>query len=565
MNNYDSGNSANYNNRKQKEKYENDEFELKTSGHTESVWYEEIPQSMKFDKLKRNISPSESIDVAIVGGGIAGLLTAYMLSKSGKKVVLFEDGYICSGETGRTTAHITHTLDDKYYNLEELHGNEGARLAAESHTAAINMIELIVNEEKIDCDFEKLDGFLFLDSSDKKESLDKELEATHRAGIISTKIISKVPNLSFDSGPCLLFPNQAQFHPLKYLKGVTEAILRYGGKIFTETHIQDILPQINQVKTSDGYTAFAKNIVIATNAPIIDKVSKIYDKQQAYRTYVIGARIKKDRIPKALYWDTGNQNSENTVAPYHYVRIQHNRENNSKYDILIVGGEDHLTGNIMDDRDVQQRYTNLESWTRNRFPIEDIEFQWSGQVLEPKDGIAFIGYNPGDEEKKNIFIVTGDSGNGITHGTIAGIILTDLILGKSNPWISLYNPSRVPREKSDNSQSSNKDKKKEEENNNNKKESSSMNKDTEIKKKMISLQDLDIEQGIVQEEEKIAAYKDSNNKLHRYSAVCTHLGCTVVWNNLEKSFDCPCHGSRFSAITGKAINGPANNELDKKQ
>ncbi|HEX2407865.1 MAG TPA: FAD-dependent oxidoreductase, partial [Nitrososphaeraceae archaeon] len=259
------------------------------------------------------------------------------------------------------------------------------------------------------------------------------------------------------------------------------------------------------------------------------------------------------------------QNSENAVAPYHYVRIQRNRGNNSEYDILIVGGEDHLTGNIMNSRDLQQRYTNLESWTRNRFPIEDIEFQWSGQVLEPKDGIAFIGYNPGDEEKKNIFIVTGDSGNGITHGTIAGIILTDLILGKSNPWISLYNPSRVPREKSDNSQSSNKDKKKEEENNNNKKESSSMNKDTEIKKKMISLQDLDIEQGIVQEEEKIAAYKDSNNKLHRYSAVCTHLGCTVVWNNLEKSFDCPCHGSRFSAITGKAINGPANNELDKKQ
>jgi glycine/D-amino acid oxidase-like deaminating enzyme len=151
-----------------------------------------------------------------------------------------------------------------------------------------------------------------------------------------------------------LFPNQAQFHPLKYRKGVTEAILRNGGKIFTETHIQDILPEVNQIKTSDGYAAFVKNIVIATNAPIVDKVSKIYDKQQAYRTYVIGARIKKDRIPKALYWDTGNQNSENAFAPYHYVRIQHNRDNNdSEYDILIIGGEDHLTGNIMNDRDLQ--------------------------------------------------------------------------------------------------------------------------------------------------------------------------------------------------------------------
>ena len=533
-------------------------FDRKTSGSKESSWYDEIPQPIKFDKLKRNISSSELLDVAIVGGGIAGLSTAYLLSKSGKKVILFEDGYIGSGETGRTTAHITHALDDRYYNLEKLHGKEGAHIAAESHTAAINMLEAIVNEEKIDCDFEKLDGFLFLDSTDTKESLDDELEATHRAGIKSTEIISKVSNLSFDTGPCLLFPNQAQFHPLKYLKGLSEAILSYGGKIYTATHVKDILPP-NKIKTSDGYTAFAKNIVIATNAPIIDKVSKIYEKQQAYRTYVIGARIKKDKVPHALYWDTGNQNSENTVAPYHYVRIQRNGEYDSNYDLLIVGGEDHLTGNITDDRDLQQRYTNLESWTRNRFPIEDIEFRWSGQVLEPKDGIAFIGHNPSDDENKNVFIATGDSGNGITHGTIAGIILTDLILGKTNPWVSLYNPSRVPREKLQGSENKKKDKN----NNNNKKESSlSKNKDNKLKK--TSLQDLDIEQGIVQEEEKIAAYKDSNNKLHRYSAVCTHLGCTVVWNNSEKSFDCPCHGSRFSAITGEVINGPANNKLDKK-
>ena len=541
----------------------NKKFELKTSGITESVWYDEVPQPIKFEKLKRNISSSESLDVIIVGGGIAGLSTAYLLSKSGKKVILFEDGYICSGETGRTTAHITHALDDRYYNLEKLHGEKGSYLAAESHTAAINLIESIVNEEKIDCDFEKLDGFLFLDSTDKKESLDKELEATHRVGIKSTKIISKVPNLSFDTGPCLLFPNQAQFHPLKYLKGVIGAIVHYGGEIYTETHIQDILPP-NEIKTSDGYTAFAKNIVIATNAPIIDKISKIYDKQQAYRTYVIGARIKKNKIPRALYWDTGNQNSENTVAPYHYVRIQSNKEDiDSKNDILIVGGEDHLTGNITNDKDIQQKYTNLESWTKNRFPIEDIEFRWSGQVLEPKDGIAFIGHNPGDEEKKNIFIATGDSGNGITHGTIAGIILTDLILGKTNPWVSLYNPSRIPTEKSDNSKSSEKE---EENNNNNKQESSSTTKKAKDSKiKPTSLQDLNMEQGIVLQDKKIAAYKDSNNKLHLYSAVCTHLGCTVTWNNSEKSFDCPCHGSRFSAFTGNAINGPANKELDKKQ
>ena len=421
-------------------------WENKTSGNREPCWYANIEQPIKFTKLTDNIlsSARESMDVVIVGGGIAGLTTAYLLSKSGKKVAVIEDGYIASGETGRTTAHITHALDDRYYNLERNHGLDGARIAAESHTAAINLIESVVNEESIDCDFERLDGFLFLDPSDKKESLDKELEATHRAGINATEIIDKAPLQTFNTGPCIRFPNQAQFQPLKYLRGLCHAIIKGGGRIFTETHAQEI--NSDGIKTVDGYTIKARNIVIATNAPIIDETSKIYDKQDAYRTYVIGARIKKGMIPTALYWDTGNQNSENLVAPYHYVRIQ-KMDNDSNYDLLIVGGEDHQTGNFSSDDDIETRYYRLESWAKERFPIEEIEYQWSGQVMEPQDSIAFIGHNPGDD-KNNIYIATGDSGNGITHGTIAGILLKDLILGKNNPWTSLYDPSRKPRKKS---------------------------------------------------------------------------------------------------------------------
>ena len=419
-----------------------------------------------------------------------------------------------------------------------------------------------MNEESIDCDFERLDGFLFLDPSDKKESLDRELEATHRAGINATEIIDKAPLQTFNTGPCIRFPNQAQFQPLKYLRGLCHAIIKGGGQIFTETHAQEIYS--DGIKTVDDYTIKARNIVIATNAPIIDETSKIYDKQDAYRTYVIGARIKKGVIPTALYWDTGNQNSEILVAPYHYVRIQ-KMDNDSNYDLLIVGGEDHQTGNLSSDDDIETRYYRLESWAKERFPIEEIEYQWSGQVMEPQDSIAFIGHNPGDD-KNNIYIATGDSGNGITHGTIAGILLKDLILGKNNPWTSLYDPSRKPRKKSGvNSSDEGQTQLHEEEKSNNQNEQEADKKSSsKNKEKMLSLENLKAGQGIVLEDRKIAAYKDNKGELHTYSAVCTHLGCTVTWNNSEKSFDCPCHGSRFS-VSGKLINGPANTALNDKR
>jgi glycine/D-amino acid oxidase-like deaminating enzyme/nitrite reductase/ring-hydroxylating ferredoxin subunit len=536
----------------------------KTSGDKEPSWHANIQQPIKFDKLTHNISsasPEEVIDVVVIGGGIAGMTSAYLLSKSGKRVVVIEDGYMGSGETGRTTAHITHALDDRYYDLEQRHGVQGARIAAESHTAAINFIQSMVNEEKIDCDFERLDGFLFLDPSDKKESLDRELQATHRAGIKDTKIVERSPLDSFNTGPCLRFPNQAQFHPLKYLEGLCQATIKNRGQIFTQTHAQEIKP--HSIKTSDGFIVEARNIVIATNAPIVDKTSKIYDKQDAYRTYVIGAKIKKNAVPKALYWDTGCHNSDNIVAPYHYVRIQR-MDNDENYDLLIIGGEDHQTGSASSDEDdIEKRYLRLESWTKERFPIEEegIEYRWSGQVMEPQDSIAFIGPNPGDENNKNIYIATGDSGNGITHGTVAGILLTDLILGKDNPWSSLYDPSREPRKKPSEMQ----EKEGRGGENGNGQEGSNNKEEVGKKTKTSSFEDLSAGQGIVIEDRKVAAYKDHKGELHTYSAVCTHLGCTVTWNNSEKSFDCPCHGSRFSANSGKVINGPANKAIEWKK
>jgi glycine/D-amino acid oxidase-like deaminating enzyme/nitrite reductase/ring-hydroxylating ferredoxin subunit len=535
-------------------------WENVTSGSNEPSWYANIEDPIKSNKLPNDLLSysKEPADVVIIGGGIAGLTTAYLLSKSGQKVAVIEDGYIGSGETGRTTAHITHALDDRYYNLEQKHGLDGAHNAADSHTAAMHLIESVVKEENINCDFERLDGFLFLDPTDRIETLEKELEATHRAGITNTEILERAPIRSFNTGPCIRFPNQAQFQPLKYLRGLYHSIIKNGGQLFTETHAQEV--NSDNIKTDDGYTIKARNIVIATNAPIIDKMSKIYEKQDAYRTYVIGARIKKDAVPTALYWDTGNQNSENLVAPYHYVRIQkmNNNHFNKNDDLLIVGGEDHRTGNLSSDDDIVRRFSQLESWANDRFPIEGIEYRWSGQIMEPHDSIAFIGHNPGDN-RNNIYIATGDSGNGITHGTIAGILLTDLILGRSNPWAALYDPSRTPRKepstKSDEGQS--------QEDLTDQSKQKKDKKSSDSEEEITSLENLKENQGIILQKKKIAACKDHEGQLHTYSAECTHLGCTVTWNDSEKSFDCPCHGSRFSPA-GNVINGPANTALEHK-
>jgi glycine/D-amino acid oxidase-like deaminating enzyme len=416
-----------------------DKWEIRTSGYTIPSWFKELEDPSDYGKLTEDIST----DVAIVGGGIAGMTTAYLLSKAGKKVAVLEDGFIASGETGRTTAHITHALDDRYYNLEKKHGLVGSRLAAESHTAAIDFIDSIVREEGIDCDLARLDGYLFLDATDDKQSLERELAAAHNAGLEDVKMVKESPLKQRDISPCLCFPNQAQFQPLKYIHGLAKTITsKYGTTIYTTTHASEVGSEDEKVgiKTSNGHRVTATNIILATNAPFVDKVSKIYDKQKAYRTYVIATEIRKNATPKALYWDTGNQKSKENIKPYHYVRMQE-KVNDDNYDLLIVGGEDHKTGNTENKQRIDKRFERLDNWMRNRFPVKrPIVYRWSGQVMEPADGLAFIGRNPGPN--KNIYIATGDSGNGMTHGTIAGIILSDLILGKNNPWEELYSPGR---------------------------------------------------------------------------------------------------------------------------
>lgn len=504
------------------------------SGQTVSIWMATVEEPQTAP-----LSENMHTDVCIVGAGIAGMTTAYLLTRAGKAVIVLDDGHIGGGMTERTTAHLSSAIDDRYFKIEHLHGQRGALLAAESHTAAIDRIEAIVAEEGIDCDFERLDGYLFVPPNESKDVLERELKAAHRAGLTNVEQVERAP-IAFDTGTCLRFPRQAQFHPLRYLAGLKRAIERGGGRIFTGTHASKIEGGVNaRVETSNGFAVTADAIVIATNTPVNDIVT-IHTKQASYTTYVIGARIPRGAMTRALYWDTSD--------PYHYVRVQSVSANEGEgYDLLLVGGEDHKTGQADDG---EQRYARLEAWARERFPmIEGIEMRWSGQVMEPVDGLAFIGRNPGD--RQNVYIITGDSGMGMTHGTIGGILITELIAGGACPWESLYAPSRITLSASLQYAREN------------------INVVAQYVEGYLGGGDVDSPEKIAPGEgaiirrgiAKVAVYRDDDGNLHERSAVCPHLGGIVGWNHSEKTWDCPCHGSRFDGY-GRVITGPANSDLE---
>ncbi len=476
-------------------------------------------------------------DVCVVGAGIAGMSTAYLLAREGKSVVVLDDGPIAGGQTQRTTAHLSNAIDDRYVEVEKVHGQEGARLAAESHTAAIDRIEATCRDEGIDCDFERLDGYLFVAPGQSGDILDRELEAARRAGLAGVEIVPRAPLSSFDTGRCLRFPRQGQFHVLKYLAGLARALERRGGKIYTGTHAAEIKGgEQARVATDRGPVVTAGAVVVATNTPVNDTFV-IHTKQAPYLTYAVGAPVPRGSVPRALYWDT--------LEAYHYVRLQPLADGR---DVLIVGGEDHKAGQAEDQ---PERWGRLERWAREHFPmLGPVAYRWSGMVMETTDGLAFIGRNPADEE--NVYVATGDSGMGMTHGTIAGLLLTDLIQGRDNPWSRIYDPSRKPvwgmawKEY--------------------------LSENANVAKEYVrdwlgggdvsSAEEVRPGQGALLRRglTKVAVYRDERGTVHERSAVCTHLGCIVHWNGAEKTWDCPCHGSRFDPY-GRVINGPANAPL----
>jgi glycine/D-amino acid oxidase-like deaminating enzyme/nitrite reductase/ring-hydroxylating ferredoxin subunit len=489
------------------------------------------------------LESNKTADVCVVGAGIAGLMTAYMLAREGRRVLIVDARGIADGETARTTAHLASALDDRFYKLERLFGQDGAQQAYRSHAQAIDLIEEIAERDARGCEFTRLDGYLFAPAtsspdSESRDEIEKEFSAATRAGVPVERIFN-VPVQGLNTGPALRFPNQAQFNPLRFVDGLVKAILAKGGVFYTNTVVDKIYggsPAV--VRTVEGLKIEADCVVVTTNTPIHDNMM-IHTRQAPYRSYAIGASIAWDVIPRALYWDT--------LDPYHYVRLKSAKTpvRRGAADILISGGEDDRLGMAEDE---QEHFNRLERWTCERFPIGEVKYRWSGMVFEPADALGFIGR---DNSEENVFFATGDSGHGMTHGAIAGMLLTDLIQGRGNPWEKLYSPTRVTLEAAADYISEN--------------AGSVANLTQWLTPGQVSnKEDIPRGSGAVMRNglTKHAVYRDHTGNFHECSAVCPHLGCIVAWSPVEQTWDCPCHGSRFDSM-GKVLHGPASTDLEK--
>ena len=472
-------------------------------------------------------------DVCVIGGGIAGLTTAYRLRAAGKAVMILDASIPGQGETGHTTGHLGWVVDRLFHEIASTRGDEAATHAAASHREAIADIEAIAADEKIDCDFARVDGYLF-PGSDGPKALRKEIEAARRLSLDFDEVM-QVPLAQCEG---MRFPNQARLHIGKYMHGLATALAKKGTMIHGNTRVVGVTGGSTcKVETESGVIVRADAVVIAANAPFEVGLT-MHSKVAAYTTYAVALPIAPGSVTDALYWDTED--------PYHYVRIQPG--DGDTPDLLIVGGEDHKTGQADDQ---EARWARLEAWGQRLAPKAGaMVYHWSGEVFETADG---LGLNGAALWGENVYVITGDSGNGLTNGTLAGRLLADLITGRDNPYASLYSPSRwtpsaVLSLLSENANLA------------------AQYRDWFTGSDVASVDDIPPGQGAIVRRglTKVAVYRQEQGEVCERSAICPHMGAIVSWNPGEKTWDCPAHGSRFSC-DGKVIHGPAVSDLEEKK
>lgn len=472
-----------------------------------------------------------SVDVAIVGSGITGITAAGILKDAGLKVAVLDAGRIARGVTGHTTAHLTEVIDHPFGQLIETFGVDGARLALQSTRAAVEHIAATVRRRKLSCDFKRVAGYSYTESRDGLTALREELEAARTIGL-AVDLVKDIP-LPFETEGGLRFDDQAQFHVRRYLLPQAARIPGGGGHVFEDTQALEVKDgEPCRVVTARG-TITARDVLLATHAPLDNKT--IQTKVAQYRSYVLGCRVAGP-APAGLFWDDED--------PYHYIRSQPT----SRGDVVIIGGEDHKVGQ---EEDTEARYEALLGYARERFDVRSVEYRWSAQTLEPVDGLPYIGRDTG---AGHVYVATGFSGTGMTFGTVSALVLADAVLGRPNPWAELYDSGRLKPAKSVGTfLKENVD------------YPTYLVRDRLKRPKGRSIADVPRGGGCVLlvDGERIAVSRDDAGTARAVSAVCTHMGCIVRWNGAERSWDCPCHGSRFDAA-GRVLDGPASRNLEPR-
>jgi len=471
-------------------------------------------------------------DVAIAGGGITGITTALFLQKAGKNCIVFEAKNLCFGTTGGTTAHLNTLLDNPYSVIIKNFGEDNAKLVARATRQAIDLVKSNIGEYKIDCEFKDALAYLFAQTEDQV----KELEDIHDAcKTVSVKVAyaSELPiNVSFKKA--MIVKEQAKFHPVKYVQALARAFEEAGGIIMQECEVQGIeKKQVIEIATTKGNFK-SDHFIYATHIP--PGINLLHLRCAPYRSYAMAVTRKNKHYPEDLFYDM--------YDPYHYIRSQKIDGN----DYLIVGAEDHKTGAV---ENTDACFAKLETYTRAHFDVDEIINKWSSQYFEPADTLPYIGHLPGADE--NILVAAGYGGNGMTYSHVAAAVLKDIITKQENPLIQLFNPGRVkPVAGFTTFLSHNAD------------VAAAFVKKLLPKEKLEALKDMHSGEGkiVKYEGETIGLYKDEQGNLFAINPSCTHMKCNVAWNKAEKSWDCPCHGSRFD-INGEVLTGPATNNLEE--
>ena len=456
------------------------------------------------------LQQSLDLDVAIIGGGITALTAALQLARAGKRVAVLELLTVGAGSTGDSTGHLTACLDLSYAELSARVGEDWARLVAQSSMAAIDCIERTIAELNIDCDFARVPGFRFSQSAAGAADLKREAVLTRALGL-ETSYSSVAP---LAATGVLRFEHQAQFDAPRYCQALAAALPQYGAAVYGDTLVESVVDGDPCVIHAAGQVVTAHAVIMATHLPL-NRVLTLQDQLKPYTTYTLAFQLGDLNFPEGLFWDT--------EEPYHYIR----RVTDKDRQLLLVGGADHPTGQ---SRDTDKSFEMLETYARKTLPVLSVEYRGSGQIFVAADGLPYIGELPG---MTNVQVATGFAGTGLTFGTVAGMLMADIVLDRPNAWRMLYRPSRA-------------------------KHIASLHVDS------VHLESVSVPIGegrlVEVDEEIVAMYRDQDGLLHMFSAACTHMGCTVQWNNAAQSWDCPCHGGRYRP-TGEVLCAPPTQAL----